>query len=807
MSDETSPDHRVPTTIGRYQITGTLGTGAMGAVYKAFDPLIKRTLAIKTIRVDIPRQSPQYRTFIERFYQEARISGTLSHPNIVTLFDIGEEGGLPFLAIEFIDGRTIASYIEEGVRFKPERVIGLVSQVAAALDYAHSKGVVHRDIKPSNLMIHDGDRVKVTDFGIAKMANAEITHAGALLGTPSYMSPEQAMGERLDGRSDIFSLGVCAFEMLSGLQPFPGANVTSILYKLVHVDPIEPTDLEANGLVPQKWREVFHKVLAKKPENRYLKGADFVRDLEYCLGSWFTGLGEATIALTPQALEAERTVTLAAPAFDPGPAPSGEPAAPPTVRLAPQPAARAETPAEPATDEPATVQLKVPGEVRPPASTVEAAEPAPSATQRLALPSPTTEKLQRPEAVPPEPAAEQTVLLSAAAPAEDDGAAATVLLAAGASSEDTGAAATVLMTAAAPSEDKGAAATVLMAPAPVTEQQAAAPTEALASRPRRPGLPLAAVLVGAAALLVVAAGVVGLALWRGGAQAPVAATPAPGTAPVTAPPATLASPPVAAPASGTLHLESEPPGARVRINGEARGQTPLDLAELPLGDYEVVFERRGYETQTLRASLSTAAPREELRARLQRNAPTTGTAEIVSTPAGAAVTIDGKPAGRTPLAGVALAPGSRALHLALDGHEPWSGTLDVVAGQKGRVEVRLKPLAARPKATPTPEAVDTLRVYQENEVEVRPRKTSGNSPSYPSDRAPRLRSGERVSVLLQFVVTETGEVQDVKVLESGGKAVDEVVVSAARSWRFEPARVKGTQVKCLTKFRQTFLGS
>ena len=287
-----------PSAIGRYQITGTLGFGAMGAVYRAFDPLIKRTLAIKTIRLDIPRQSPQHQAFIERFYQEARISGTLSHPSIVTLFDIGEEGGIPFLAMEFVDGKTIGAILEEGTRFKPEKVIGLVSQVAAALDYAHSRGVVHRDIKPSNLIVHEADKVKVTDFGIAKLADSEITHSGALLGTPSYMSPEQAMGEKLDGRSDIFSLGVVAFEMLSGQQPFPGANVTSILYRLVHVDPVEPANLEMNGLVPQKWREVFHKVLAKKPENRYQTASAFVQDLEYCLGSWFTGLGdEETVSL------------------------------------------------------------------------------------------------------------------------------------------------------------------------------------------------------------------------------------------------------------------------------------------------------------------------------------------------------------------------------------------------------------------------------------------------------------------------------------------------------------------------------
>ncbi len=760
MSDETSATgDRIPTAIGRYQITGTLGFGAMGAVYKAFDPLIKRTLAIKTIRLDVPRQSPQYRAFIERFYQEARISGTLSHPNIVTLFDIGEEGGLPFLAMEFIDGRTIASYIEEGVRFKPERVVGLVSQVAAGLDYAHSRGVVHRDIKPSNLIIHDGDKVKVTDFGIAKLADAEITHAGALLGTPSYMSPEQAMGERLDGRSDIFSLGVCAFEMLSGLQPFPGANVTSILYKLVHVDPIEPSDLEANGLVPQRWRDVFHKVLAKKPENRYQRGSDFVRDLEYCLGSWFTGLGEATVVLAQQAPETEPTVTLSAPLLDPGPPPDVDPGASATVLLSP--AARGATPAAVAADDTtATVQLA----------------------------SPATEALPLPASAPsPEPAAAQTVLLRPPPGSDDSGAAATVLMAPAVAAE----------------EPPAEAATV---------QQAAAPTEALpASRPARPGLPLAWVLAGAAVLLVVAAGVVGLMLWRGGAQAAATAvSPARGAASGSAPPSPATPPPTAAPASGALHLESDPPGAGVRVNGQARGQTPLDVRELPLGDYEVVFERRGYEAQARRVSLSAAAPLVELKAKLVRSAPTTGTAEIVSSPAGAAVTIDGKPLGRTPLARVTLAAGSRSLRLTLDGHLPWSGKLDVVAGQRGRVEVRLKPVAAPPPPAatpaPAPEVVDTARVYQESEVDVKARKLSGNSPSYPSDRAPRLRSGERVSVLLQFVVSETGEVQDVKVLESGGKVVDDVVVSAVRRWRYAPATRKGTKVKSMTAFKQTFLG-
>src|SRR6266571_4178038 len=328
--DENNLVDQIPPTIGRYKVVQGIGFGAMGAVYKAFDPLIKRTLAIKTIRLDIPRQSPQYKSFIERFHHEAQVSGTLSHPNIVTLFDICEENGLPYLAMEFVEGETIASILERGTRFEPEKVIVLVSQIASALDYAHGKGVIHRDVKPANLMLYEGDRVKVADFGIAKLMDAEMTQAGALLGTPSYMSPEQAMGDKLDGRSDIFSLGVCAFEMLSGEQPFPGSNVTSILYKLVHVDPIEPANLEMNGLVPAKWHEVFGKVLAKRPDDRYQTATDFVQDLEYCLGAWF-GAAMDDDTLSEGGGAAVRAVATAAgnrprPPGGPRPAPSGGPA-------------------------------------------------------------------------------------------------------------------------------------------------------------------------------------------------------------------------------------------------------------------------------------------------------------------------------------------------------------------------------------------------------------------------------------------------------------------------------------------------
>jgi TonB family protein len=258
--------------------------------------------------------------------------------------------------------------------------------------------------------------------------------------------------------------------------------------------------------------------------------------------------------------------------------------------------------------------------------------------------------------------------------------------------------------------------------------------------------------------------------------------------------------------AGALRVESDPPGARVRVNGEGRGQTPLALAELPFGDYDVRLDLRGYEGQSRRVALTAAAPSADLKLKLARAQAATGSAEITSTPPGASVTIDGRLVGRTPVSAPSLPVGERSLQLALDGHEPWSGKIEVLAGQKGRVQVKLNAIVAKPTPPPTPEPVDTARVYNDDEVDAHPRKLSGNSPSYPSDRAPRLRSGERVSVLLSFVVTESGEVQDARVLQSAGRAVDDVVLAAVRSWRYEPGTKRGVKVKVRTAFKQTFLG-
>jgi serine/threonine-protein kinase len=727
MSEDSHAPDDTPSSIGRYEVTGTLGFGAMGAVYRAFDPIIKRALAIKTIRLDIPRQSPQYATFKERFYQEARISGTLSHPNIVTLFDIGEEKEVPFLAMEYVEGQALSDLLDQGVRFGPERVVTLVSQVASALDYAHSCGVVHRDIKPSNLIVQEGDKVKVTDFGIAKLMDQGITQTGALLGTPSYMSPEQAMGETLDGRSDIFSLGVCAFEMLSGEQPFPGNNVTSILYRLVHVDPIEPADLEMSGVVPQRWREVFHRVLAKKPDDRYQKATDFVRSLEGCLGAVSQGFADVTAAMaTPN----EPTVTLEAPRPDLPPPGDGE------------------TPSEAGSDEETLVLESSPEP--------EGGGPEDSATVRVAAAA-AGDDVTVEASVPPPTAIMEAVPGGTPGP-------------------------TAIM-------DSGAAATLPPESAPAGAQAA--------SPPRRRPLPVSWLLGGAAGLFLVA---VSLVIWMlasrgGGTGQPVEVLPTPAVTDVPE-----------LPTAGTLLVKSEPAGAQVTVDGEDRGQTPLELPELGFGEHQVRLTLKGYEQQSHDLTLSAENPTAELTVELTRRRPTRGSASFASVPPGAAVFVDGKKVGTTPLDGFRLGPGEHDVSFTLDGHDRWTGLVRIVAGRRERVEAELIPSA--PEAPPTPDPVDTTKIYENKSgvVDVVARRKSGRPPRYPVDRLGRLKSGQRISVSFTFVVTETGVVEDVQITESAGKILDDVVASAVREWKYEPATIRDTPVKVRETRRQTFLG-
>ncbi len=261
--------------IGRYEITGELGKGAMGVVYKAVDPNIGRAVALKTMRVDIHGDDRE--DMVRRFQNEARAAGVLSHPNIVTIYDAGEDNGVFYIAMEFCEGKTLGQLLAERKTLLAPDIVEIGTQICAGLQYAHFRKVIHRDIKPPNIMLPVAGGVKILDFGIAK-AGASLTNTGEVMGTPHYMSPEQVRGRELDGRTDIFSTGVVLYEMLTGERPFTGQNVTTVIYKIVNEKVVPPRELDVT--IHPGMSQIISKCLAKNPDDRYQEAGDLATALK-----------------------------------------------------------------------------------------------------------------------------------------------------------------------------------------------------------------------------------------------------------------------------------------------------------------------------------------------------------------------------------------------------------------------------------------------------------------------------------------------------------------------------------------------
>ncbi|MGH8665666.1 MAG: serine/threonine protein kinase, partial [Burkholderiales bacterium] len=261
--------------LGKYEIRGTLGKGAMGIVYDGFDPMIERRVAIKTIAKDTmdPDEAVE---LLGRFKREAQAAGRLSHPGIVSIYDYGEEQGLAFIAMEYIKGKELRKYFESDQRFDLAQTVRIMCDVLDALDHAHRNGVVHRDIKPANIMITDEGRVKVADFGVARIESSMMTQVGTRIGTPAYMSPEQHQGLPVDGRSDVFSAGVMAYQFLTGERPFTGGGYT-IIQQILKQDPIPPSEI--NFSIPRTLDLVVGKALAKRAEDRFATAGAFAEAL------------------------------------------------------------------------------------------------------------------------------------------------------------------------------------------------------------------------------------------------------------------------------------------------------------------------------------------------------------------------------------------------------------------------------------------------------------------------------------------------------------------------------------------------
>ncbi len=263
--------------IGKYDIVREMGRGAMGIVYEGTDPYIGRRVAIKTIRFDVLTQPAEQDEAQKRFMREARSAGILSHPNIVTIYDVGEDRGLTYIAMEYIDGESLESMIAARRRLTLDDIVALIVQLGDGLDYAHRNGIVHRDIKPANILVDREGRPRIVDFGIARISSSSLTQTNQVLGTPYYMAPEQIAGKAVDHRADLYALGTILYELLTFEKPFPGDNVTTVIYKIMNEPPPRIRDAAKN--LPQGLDHVTAKALAKDPGRRYQSGRELAEDL------------------------------------------------------------------------------------------------------------------------------------------------------------------------------------------------------------------------------------------------------------------------------------------------------------------------------------------------------------------------------------------------------------------------------------------------------------------------------------------------------------------------------------------------
>jgi serine/threonine-protein kinase len=265
--------------LGKYEVLHELGKGAMGVVYEGYDPIIDRRLAIKTVKLP-DAEDFEAQDALARFKREAQAAGRLSHPNIVGVFDYGETPEIAYIVMEFVDGTTLKHIVDKKERFELPEIVRLMDGVLTGLQFSHDRGVVHRDIKPANIMLTKSGEVKIADFGIARIESSSMTQAGTMLGTPSYMSPEQFMGQTVDSRTDIYSCGVMLYQLLTGDKPFEG-SLTAMMHKVLNTEPLPPSALSVT--VPRSFDAVVQRAMAKRPDERFATAADFAAALKEAL--------------------------------------------------------------------------------------------------------------------------------------------------------------------------------------------------------------------------------------------------------------------------------------------------------------------------------------------------------------------------------------------------------------------------------------------------------------------------------------------------------------------------------------------
>jgi serine/threonine protein kinase len=635
------------TKAGRYEIVSELGRGSMGVVYRGYDPIIGRTVAIKTMLIEGLPPS-EFQEYKQRFQREAQAAGVLTHPNIVTVYDFGEDGGILYLAMEFLEGKSIQQLVEQHNVMPIETLIPMYEQICSALDHAHQHKIVHRDVKPANIMILESGLVKVTDFGIAKVMSMGMTQAGQILGTPNYMSPEQVKGRQVDGRSDIFSLGVILYELVTGEKPFGGNNITTVIYKIINEDPIPPRQLDST--IHPGLSYVISKALAKNPAERYQTCRLLAEDLRN-----FKNLGNM-----------------------------GAPSATLVIKVPPisSPGAQTQVPTKPVASPPRPLTPP------PPPRLVQRSTPPPMEREIHPPPQP-----HRVEAPPPTPAHREPrppAPVISVLPQRSSSPVAWVLL-------------IIILLAGVgvggfyyynnvylPQQQKVSGTTNVQPPGTAGGSTTTTEPGKPATNPQdQPGSTATQPEPGAAT------------------QPPAtgSTTTEPTKPPVVATTATHTPPPPKESASGgKVVLTSSPRGAAISLDGNAtRWVTPRAL-DLPVGDHEISLSKDGYKTETVSISvesgrtidrkieLAEVAPPTPEPTKPTTTTGSTGGGDqaglvIVTTPPGLDILIDGKSQGKSPVT-VVLAPGEHTFTYTCPGGETTTSPITVKAGSIGTHRIR-----------------------------------------------------------------------------------------------------------------------
>lgn len=902
-------------TIGRFEIIEKIGEGPIGAVYKALDPVIRRTVAIKVIKLYALEESATFADVFEKIYRVVRASSQLNHPNICIIYDLSEEKKIPYITMEFVDGRDVESMLQKKHQFKRAELLNILQQTCDAIDFAHKKNVIHQDLKSTNLLLTSDLHVKITDFGIAGLDEIAAAQTKKLLSIPFYISPEQALGEKVTSASDLFSLGIIIYQLLSGQLPFPGTSAANVIMMIARDNPAVPKDIDRSGIPRADWESFFSIALAKSPNQRFHSAKEMLDAATAMLPKSETTYypysfsGDAsdtfektyvnetpTMALdSAQIMEEldDQAATITANRADlPIPLQSGDAGA--TIpSIAPNPESSAATvliqkpqipegykqgatlppnPEPPAGSSAPTQMMQAPQFPPPPSAPSAPTQmmqapqmPSESSAPTTLIPVPQKPAAPKPPAPPPSaptqliqqpqmppPSSAPTTLIPvpqkpAPKPAEPEAgspsAPTQLLQAPGTVPRPAPSAATIPPTPPKREEPKPApppqaAPPQRPAPAPVpvppppappppVEQPTYDPVAAAAAKDAgRPATaPKAAsgppnmgrYLIGAVIVAILIA-LIGTGILLLKKRSSTTTEPQQTQQqqqqqqqqqkpknPITVPPTNQQQQQqqqqqIAEVTSGQLTISSDPAGATVLVNDQPKGVTPVNIPDLPLGNYSVKLQLQGYQDMQQDVAITKESPNQEIPFTLQKTAAVTGTLVIDSTPPGATIVIGKRALGVTPKKLPNTKVGKYNIILKLQGYEDYNGSVKVTENQTSTLTAQLQEI---PKPKP-PEPVVVPEAPKEPEVKpgqlvtlgspgvIPPKAIKKTSAKYPDSARSRKLEGV---VSMSLLVSETGQVTEVKVVQSANPILDDAAVTAVKQWLFQPATKNGVPVK------------